>query len=174
MVPVPAGTDGTPKTRRGPDVRRQTLGAWNDPHRQITRFIESQGHRPGAGDQHNTPSARGPFEYTQCHEVSYSPREGRRGSGSGTSKRPPDATPAGTTTVMSWPVVGARTRRREPGPAPSGTDESQRKTIPAARLATPTVSRSEVRVNGASRSPNRRVGDDACGSAFVVHARLYM
>ena len=53
-------------------------------------------------------------------------------------------------------------------------DESQRKTIPAARLATPTVSRSEVRVNGASRSPNRRVGDDACGSAFVVHARLYM
>ena len=30
-------------------------------------------------------------------------------------------------------------------------DESQRKAIPAARLATPTVSRSEVMVNGASR-----------------------
>ena len=36
----------------------------------------------------------------------------------------PDAesapTPAGTITVISWPVFGARTRRCEPGPAPCG------------------------------------------------------
>ena len=36
----------------------------------------------------------------------------------------PDAesapTPAGTMTVISWPVFGARTRRCEPGPAPCG------------------------------------------------------
>ena len=29
-------------------------------------------------------------------------------------------TPAGTMTVISWPVFGARTRRWEPGPAPCG------------------------------------------------------
>ena len=29
-------------------------------------------------------------------------------------------TPAGTITVISWPVFGARTRRCEPGPAPCG------------------------------------------------------
>ena len=29
-------------------------------------------------------------------------------------------TPAGTMTVISWPVFGARTRRCEPGPAPCG------------------------------------------------------
>ena len=57
-------------------------------------------------DRRNTPSARDPSEYVQRREVSYSPREGRRVSGSGTSKRPPASTPAGTVTVMSWPVVG--------------------------------------------------------------------
>ena len=50
-------------------------------------------------------------------------------------------------------------------------DESQRKAIPAARLATPTVSRSEVMVNCALTGPNRRVGDNARGSdSWAVHA----
>ena len=68
----------------------------------------------GAGWHHNTPSAR-----RLCHEVSYSPREGRRGSGSGTSKRPPDATPAGTVRSCPGPSsararVGASRGRRPP------------------------------------------------------------
>ena len=125
MVPVPAGTDGTPNTRRGrTPVGKLVAYLWGL-YQQNLRYSRHQGNSQRAVDRRNSPSARGPFEYTQCHEVSYSPREGRRGSGSGTSKRPPASTPLGTTTVMSWPVVGARTRRREPGPAPSGTDTAK-------------------------------------------------
>ena len=45
---------------RGRPTFGQTLVAWNDPHRQNTRSVESQGHRPGAVDRRNTPSARDP------------------------------------------------------------------------------------------------------------------
>ena len=50
-------------------------------------------------------------------------------------------------------------------------NESQRKTIPAARHRLATVSRSEVMVNCALTGPNRRVGDNARGSdLWAVHA----
>ena len=50
-------------------------------------------------------------------------------------------------------------------------DESQRKTIPAARDATPAVSRSGVMVNCASLGPTPRASDTARNTdSWAVHA----
>ena len=93
-------------TRRGPDARRQTLGA-------CLRGLYQQNLRRSkqtAKGLWTGAIRRRRVSTSNAVKSSYSPREGRRGSGSGTSKRPPASTPAGTVTVMSWPVVGARTR----------------------------------------------------------------